>query len=174
MQKLALAFTAFLLFSCFAFAQTVRAPASQSELQKLDYFAGTWKTQGTMQVNPSSPAGPLSTIDRTSWMKGGAFLVTHSAVHTQFGDGEEIEVMGYDAARKLYTYNSFSGAGHTEIATGTFDGDTWTWLSDPAATGPKSRFTQKILSPISFSAKLEVSIDGANWFTYMQATVTRQ
>jgi hypothetical protein len=163
-----------LLFTCLACAQTSRPPAPSPELQKLDFFAGTWKTEGTLQVSPSVPPGSFTTIDHTAWLKGGVFIVTHSDVHTQFGEGEQMEIISSDSSRKLYTYNSFNGGGHAEIATGTLNGDTWIWLSDPTAAGPKSRFTQTILSPNSFSAKLDVSMDGTSWFTCMQGTVTRQ
>jgi hypothetical protein len=173
-RKFTLTLASFLLLASVSCAQTSHVLAPSPELQKLDFFAGTWKTEGTLQVSPSVPPGPCTALDHTAWLKGGAFVVTHSDVRTQFGDGEEIEIMGYDATRKLYTYNSFSGGGHAEVATGTFDGVTWTWLSNPAVAGPMSRFTQTILSPNSFSAKLEVSMDGTNWFTYMQGTVTRQ
>jgi hypothetical protein len=88
----------------------------------------------------------------------------------------ELAVMGYDSDRKIYTYRAFNNMGQADEATGTVDGDTWTWSSDEhfGPTTMKGRFTMKVLSPTSYTIKYELSPDGKDWNTFMEGKATKK
>lgn len=144
------------------------------ELKKLDYFAGSWKTDIDMKASPYGPGGKITGSDHIEWMQGNFFLLIHSKFSGVW-NGVGVEVMGYDSTRKAYTYESYNSAGEHETATGTVEGDTWTWNSEQTTMpGGKWRYTQKVLSPTSFSIKFEISPDGSTWSTAMEGKSTKQ
>lgn len=175
MKRKCFAVLAPFVFSAFAFGQGPQMPKPAPELKKLDYFVGSWKTEADMKPNPYGPGGKITGSDKVQWMEGNFFLIVHSRFSGSMGSGLELAAMGYDPAKKVYTYNSFNSMGERDSATGTVEGDTWTWNSDPAASmnGMKWRFTQKILSPSSYSMKFEVSPDGSAWSTVMEGKATK-
>jgi hypothetical protein len=111
------------------------------------------------------------------WMDGNLFLIEHSDGDMgPMGKIKELAAMGYDSDKKVYTYRAFSSTGEAESATGTVDGDTWTWLSDEHFGGMtmKGRFTMKVLSPTSYTMKYELSQDGTKWMTGMEGKATKK
>jgi hypothetical protein len=114
---------------------------------------------------------------QAEWLKGNYFLVEHNDGDLgPIGKVKELAVMGWDRDRKVYTYNAFDSAGQAESATGTIDGDTWTWLTDEHRNGRalKGRYTMKVLSPTSYTMKYELSEDGTNWMTGMEGKATKK
>ena len=164
-----------LLFSVSSVAQSPHMPQPAPELKKLDYFVGAWKADAEMKSSPYGPGGKITSTDQVEWMQGNFFLLIHSHFNSSMGSGTELGVMGYDPANKVYTYNSFNSGGEREAATGTLEGDTWTWNSGetPSPFG-KWRFTQKMLSPTSYAMKFETSQNGTTWSTAMEGKATRQ
>ncbi|MBV9157166.1 MAG: DUF1579 family protein [Acidobacteriaceae bacterium] len=164
------------LFFCVAnYAQNPQMPQPAPELKKLDYFVGTWKTDAEMKASPNGPGGKMTATDHNEWMQGNFFLMIHSNFSLGMGSGLEVGVMGYDPVRKVYTYASYNSFGEHETGTGTLDGDTWTWNSEQTGMpGGKWRYTQKILSPTSFSIKFEMAPDGSTWATAMEGKSTKQ
>lgn len=158
-----------------AFAQAPQMPQPAPELKKLDFFVGTWKVDADMKPSQFGPGGKLSSTDHIEWMQGNFFLLIHTSFTSAMGSGIELGVMGYDSANKVFTYTSFNSVGEHETATGTFDGSTWTWNSEQtSAPGAKWRYTQKILSPTSYSIKFEMSPNGGALSTVMEGTATKQ
>ncbi len=111
-----------LILGCgmFAHAQQMTQPAP--EIKKLDYFIGTWKTDADMKATPVSPAGKVTGTDRIEWMEGKFFVLVHTNFGGSMGSGVELAVMGYDPARRVYTFASYNSAGEHESATGTVRG----------------------------------------------------
>jgi hypothetical protein len=148
-------------------------PPPAPELKKLDYFVGNWKTDGQMKAGPYGPGGPFTSTDKLAWQKGNYFVIGNAEFNTPMGTGTELSVMGYDRNAKAYTYESFNSQGEHEVATGKIDGDTWTWSSGPESQ-LKWRFTQKMMSPGSFTMKFEIAPDGTNWVTVLEGKSTKQ
>lgn len=149
------------------------------EVKKLDYFVGTWTTEGTIAQGPWGAGGKFSATDTTEWMDGGFFLVGHSEFKMPpelGGDGKAVSYMGYDTDQNTYTLNEFNSQGRRESSKGTLNGDTWTWTSTASYGGQEinQRMTVKIVSPTSHTMKYEVSIDGTNWMTFMDAKITKK
>ena len=171
------AFAGFLviLFVNAAFAQ-MGPPKPGPELKKLDYFVGNWTSTGDSKPGPMGPGGPMTMQTEAKWMDGGFFVMQNNSYKTAMGDGTGMSFMGYDPQEKVYTYSEFDSTGETFQAKGAVDGDTWTWTSE-MKMGPqtiKTRFTEKILSPSSYTFKFEMSPDGTNWNTVMDGKATRK
>ncbi len=146
------------------------------ELKKLDYFTGTWAMDGDVKPGPMGPGGKNTGTSKYEWMDGNYFMTSQGGYSGAMGTGKETAYYGYDANKKVYTYDSFSTAGEHNIATGTFDADTWTWLFDIPmgnSTG-KGRFVMKVASPTSYNYKLEFSQDGTNWNLIMDGKATKK
>lgn len=152
-------------------------PTPAPALKKLDFLAGEWTSTGDMKPSPGMPGGKFSYSSHAEWMQGNFFLVENSDMDLgPMGKGKELAIMGYDSDKKVYTYTAFNSMGEAETATGTLNGDTWTWTSDEHMGGMtmKGRFTMKVLSPTSYNMKFELSQDGTNWMTGMEGTATKK
>lgn len=174
-MKRALGLLTLLSIAAFAFAQ-MGPPKPGPELKKLDYFVGNWDSTGDSKPGPMGPGGPMTMQTTAKWMEGGFFVVQNNTFKSQMGDGSGMSFIGYDPQEKVYTYSEFNSMGEAFQAKGTVDGDTWTWNSD-MKMGPqtiKSRFTEKILAPTSYTFKFEMSMDGTTWNTVMDGKATKK
>ncbi len=166
-------FIATLLFTATAPAQ-MNMPKPGPEHKKLDYFTGNWTCDSDMKPGPMGPGGKMTMTDDSKWMDGGFFVVIHSQFKSaSMGNGNGISFLGYDAGEKKYTYNEFNSDGEAIVSKGTVDGDAWTWMGDMKEPAGKGRFSEKILSPTSYSFKFEVSSDGTNWTPVMDGKCTK-
>jgi Protein of unknown function (DUF1579) len=158
--------------------QAQAPPPPAPELQKLDFMTGHWTAQGTYTAGPPGTSSTKwsSTTD-AEWMDGKYFLVEHNNMDLgPMGKGKQIVIMGYDSDNKVYTHAAFDSMGEAEKSTGTVNGDTWVWISEAHFGGQtfKSRFTEKVLSPTSYTMKYELSPDGMNWTTSVEGTATKK
>jgi len=149
------------------------------EVKKLDYFIGTWTSEGTIAQGPWGAGGKVTATDTGEWMPGNFFLVTHSDFKMPpevGGDGKRMGVMGYDTGANTYTSDQFNSQGMRQSSTGTLSGDTWTWTSSANYGGQQieQKMTIKTLSPTSYTFKFEVSLDGKNWMTFMDGKATKK
>jgi hypothetical protein len=164
--------TAVLWLAAAAAAQ-MNMPKPGPEHKKLDYFTGTWACDADVKPGPMGPGGKISTPQDAKWMEGGYFVVIHSQMKSaSMGNGSGIAFLGYDFDEKKYTYNEFNSMGEAVQSKGTVDGDAWTWIGDMKPAG-KGRFSEKILSPNSYTFKFEVSSDSANWTPVMEGKCTK-
>lgn len=170
------ALAVFLFSTLLAVAQTPpQMPKPGPEHKNLAFFAGNWKVTGDAKPGPMGPGGKFSGTEHMEWMPGGFFLVMHSQGSSSMGKETALAVYGYDADKKVYTYDEFSSTGEVIHATGTFDGKVWTWSSDSPMGGKpmKAHFIATETSPSSYTFKLEVSQDGNNWAPVMDGTGTK-
>jgi hypothetical protein len=169
------------LFALFLLAAPAFAQIAQPgpELRKLDYFVGTWTSDGTIVQGPWGAGGKFSATGTNEWMPGNFFLVRHSDFKMPAelgGDGQATAYMGYDTAKNVYTQDEFQTTGRRTAAQGSVSGDTWTWTSSHNYDGQEvqEKITLKIVSPTLYNLKLDVSIDGTNWMPFMDAKVTKK
>jgi hypothetical protein len=165
------------LFTAAASAQTNSGPGT--EVKKLDYFVGTWTTEGTIPQGPWGMGGTFTSTRTGEFMPGNFFVESHSDFKMPSGvggDGKSVSFMGYDAGANQYTFDDFNSHGRRQVAAGTVSGDTWTFTSTQNYAGQevKQKTTMKVLSPASYSLKIEVSLDGTNWMTFMDAKTTKK
>lgn len=171
-----LAFAALMILVAVAVQAQMPVAKPALELSKLDYFAGDWSTDTDMKPGPMGPGGKITSTGDAHWMDGKFFMVIHSKFKSAMGDGVSLAVMGFDAEKKVYTYNDFDSMGQAGRAVGTVDGDTWTFNSDENFGGQafKGRYTMKIVSPTSYTFKYEISKDGTEWTTMMDGKATKK
>jgi len=149
------------------------------EVKKLDYFVGTWTTEGMIAQGPWGAGGKFTASGTSEWMPGNYFLQSHSEAKMPAeigGDSKEFAVMGYDTQANVYTYDSFNSQGRHESSKGTLSGDTWTWTSSSNYVGMEiqGKMTIKTVSPTSYTMKYEVSMDGKNWMPFMDGKATKK
>jgi hypothetical protein len=177
MNRKAIFVAASVLFAISARAQMDAKPGP--EVKKLDYFVGTWTTEGTVAPGPWGAGGKFSSTNTTEWMPGNFFIVGHTDTKMPpeaGGEGKETSYTGYDTNQNAYTYDAFSSQGRHDVSKGTLTGDTWLWTSEANYGGQeiKQKMTIKILSPVSYFIKFEVSLDGTTWMTFMEGKATKK
>jgi len=145
------------------------------EQQKMGYFAGHWKLQGTMKISPNTPAGPFTATERGEWVKGNFFLETHSTMTSVLGDTRSTRVMEYNPDDKVYTYNVYNSLGEHQMAIGHVADNTWTWSSEAKMNGviSKGRYTITVVSPSVYTFKHETITGTGSWATVMEGKATR-
>ncbi len=165
-----LACITFLLGIALSARVQMETPKPAPELKKLDYFVGTWASEGEIKPGPMGSGGKFTGTNHVQWMDGAFFLVTQSEFNGAMGKGTETAYMGYDSNDKMYTYDSFNTLGEADHAKGNVDGDTWTWQSETrvGAQTMKGRLTIKVLSATAYNFKFEMSPDGAAWTTVLE------
>jgi Protein of unknown function (DUF1579) len=163
-------FAVLLLSTMFAVAQNPpQVPKPGPEQKNLGYFVGVWQTTGDLKPGPMGPGGKFTGMDHIEWMPGGFFVVSHTSGSSSMGKWTGLSIYGYDANKKVYTYDEFNSNGEVVHATGTYDGKVWTWSSDLMMGGNpvKTHFILTETSPTAYTYKFEMSQDGNNWATVM-------
>jgi len=175
-RALAISAVAMSLSALMVQAQAPPMPKPGPEVKKLDYFTGTWKMDGDIKASPYGPGGKSSETDHNEWMPGGFFLLTNSDTKAPMGEAKGLAIMGYKTDDKVYTYHEFDSMGETISATGTVEGDAWTWHSEDKMGGKvmKGRYTVKVLSPTSYTFKFEMASDSGEWNTIMEGKATKK
>jgi hypothetical protein len=155
------------------FAQPTTTPTA--EHQKMGYFAGDWKMQGTTKISPNAPGAPFTSTEHGEWVSGGFFLETHSSMHSVMGDVRGVRVLEYNPADKVYTYNAYNSLGEHQMATAHVLDNIWTWTSEAQMNGliAKGRYTITVVSPASYTFKYETLTQTGTWSTVMEGKATR-
>jgi len=149
------------------------------EVKKLDYFVGTWTTDGTIAQGPWGMGGKFTATASTDWLPGSFFLESKSESQMPpeiGGENKAVLIMGYDGQQNTYTSDRYSSLGQHETSKGTLAGDTWTWTSSSNYGGMEiqGKMTIKTLSATGYTMKYEVSMDGKNWMPFMDGKVTKK
>ncbi len=165
--------------SAFALAEETKKmemPKPAPELQKLASFAGTWHLSGEMMKSPMGPGGKMTATEHCSWFAGHYFLTCRVEGNGPMGKSTGLEMFGYDANDKVYTYASFDSMGTHETATGTVDGNKWTWNNEQKMGDKtmKGRFIVTQVSPDENTFSWSISPDGETWSELFKATEKRE
>ena len=166
-----------ILIAASAWAQMGGSPGP--EVKKLDYFVGTWTTEGTIAPGPWGAGGKVTATGTSEWMPGSFFVQSKSESKMPpelGGDSQAVMIMGYDTQQSTYTSDRFSSQGQHQSSKGTLSGDTWTWTSSANYGGMEiqQKMTIKTLSPTSYTMKFEISMDGKTWMPFMDVKVTKK
>lgn len=145
------------------------------EHQKMDYFAGDWKLQGTIKPGPNGPGGDFTSTEHSEWVSGSFFLHTRSNMHSATGDVNGVRVMEYNADDKLYTNNAYNSLGGHQMAIGHVLDNTWTWTSEGKLNGviSKGRYTVTVVSPVAYTFKYETLTPTGAWALVMEGKATK-
>ena len=160
-------------FTALSLADTPpESPKPGPEHKKLEYFLGTWKTEGEIKANDYLPAGKLVTTEVYTLGPGG-FFVEFDRPEGQIPRTRGI--MAYDSHAKVYTSFYANGAGLVGTGTGTVSGNTWTFMVEDKVSGMavKGRTTITIKSATQFTSKYEMAGANGRYTTITEGTSTK-
>jgi len=146
------------------------------EHKRLGSLIGTWQFSLTLEPSPLGPGGPITGTDHNEWLPGGYFLVRRYETRSPLGEFRGLEVIGYDAAQKVYLQHGFDSRGSSHaVYRGTVEKDTWTWTFDTTAEGQayQVRVTIREVSPTLQRYQAEISRDGRAWTSLLQGILTK-
>jgi hypothetical protein len=157
-------------------AQQAELPKPTAEHQRLSVFVGNWTIEGEMKAGPTEGQGRITATDRSAWVPGNFFVQRFYEGKSPMGEGRGLEILGYDAVRKVYTYNTFDSIGTVGSGTMTVKDTTWTTLGTLTnGTGVmRNRCTLDFGSgATTLRIECEVSTDGTSWMPAFQGKATR-
>jgi hypothetical protein len=147
-------------------------PKPGPEHKKLEYFLGTWKTEGEIKPNEFLPAGKIVTTE-TYTLGPGGFYVEVDRPEGQMPSTRGI--MAYDSHAKVYISFYANSAGLVGTGTGTVDGNTWTFMIEDKVFGiaVKGRTTITIQSASQFTIRYEMAAANGRYTTLIEGTSTK-
>jgi len=160
-------------FTALSLAQAPPEPPKPGpEHKKLEYFVGTWKTEGEIKANEFVPAGKSVTTE-TYTLGPGGFSLEVDRPEGQIPRTQGITA--YDSHAKVYTTFYVNSAGLVGGGTGTVDGNTWTWMLEDEWFGKafKGRTTVTVKSASQFTSKYEYLDTNGSYVTITEGTSTK-
>jgi hypothetical protein len=175
--QLAAAVTLSLLLAPAARAEAPKAPKPGPEHERLGYFVGEWKMEGTVAENPFMPSGKFSSKEECKWFEGKFAVVCHSKGKGPMGSTRGLGIMSYSSGEKVYLYYGVENSpmAMATVPRGTVEGDTWTY-HDESKMGDqtvKSRYVIKQLDKKSYGFKWEIQGPDGQWKTVSEGKSTR-
>jgi len=152
--------------------QWAQSPAASPapELQKWDIWVGDWTFTGTAKDAPTEPEYKLDWRTQGRWILGGNFVELRGTWKGKGAESTSLEILSYDAVRRVHAYSGFTSDGTTWVATVTFgDGKVVETETDTFPDGKTATLRNTwILSPdgMSVSGKEEREQDGVRWTAF--------
>ena len=159
-------------FTSLLLAQAPPAPPKPGpEHKELEYFVGNWTVEGEFKANEFVPAG--KTVGTETATLGPAGFYVESRAEGQLGT--RLAIIGYDSHAKVYTSYYASSIGFVGTATGTVNGNTWTWMVEDKYAGKsfKGRTTITVLSPTESTSKYEMADGKGGYTTIVEGKATK-
>jgi hypothetical protein len=164
---------------CFSVRLAAQAPDQSlkpgPEHKRLEVFLGKWTTQGQAKASPYGPAGSITATETFEWLPGGFFMIHRSEGRQGTIEVKWLEILGYDARKKIYTTHTVDNFGNSVLWQGTWRDNTLTWTADSYVAGKplKERCVIAANSPGTMAIKCEYSTDAAKWQPNLESTMTR-
>ena len=159
-------------FTSLLLAQAPPAPPKPGpEPKKLEYFLGKWTVESEIKANEFVPAGKTVTTETATLGPGGFYV--ESRAEGQLGT--RLAIIAYDSHAKVYTSYYASSVGFVGAATGTVNGNIWTWTVEDKYAGKsvKGRTTATILSPTQYTSKYEMADGKGGYTTVLEGKATK-
>ena len=158
-------------------AQKPEIPKPGPEHQRLGAFVGNWTFEGEIKPGPMGPAGKVTGTDRIDWVPGNFFVQRLYQGTGPMGEAQGLEILGYDAIKKVYTSNSFDSMGMRGAGTMTVKGITWS-LSGTVTIGTTVVHDRCTLDfgagNTTLTVKCEGSVDGKSWAPTFEGKATKK
>lgn len=166
-----------LLVCQFVASQEPAAPKPGPEVQRLQYFLGTWTTEGELKPGAMGPGGAFTQSSKCRWFEGRFTLICDTQGKFPTGPTKGIDLLSYSPEEKVYTYYGVDNSGMTmtTVPRGTVQGDTWTYHDEGMMGGKKvkSRVTIKEISPSAYTFKMEFQEPDGKWSPVMESRSTK-
>lgn len=155
---------------------TARAERPRTaEHARLGVFVGKWNVVGDMTPSVLSPGGRFAGVHIGAWEFGGYFVVMRYSGTDNGRKVSQIDLFGWDADSKHYTYDSFNSLGQRVNFTGSVEGDTWMWSAERTTGGTRMlmRMMQRFTDDRTMTWKIETSTDNEHWATAVTGQAKR-
>ena len=159
-------------FTSLLLAQAPPAPPKPGpEHKKLEYFVGKWTVEGEIKANEFMPAGKTVSTETATLGPGGFYVESRNESQL----GTRLAIMAYDSHAKVYTSYYASSVGLVGVATGSVNGNTWTWMAEDKFAGKavKGRTTITMLSPTEYTSKYEMDDGKGGYTTILEGKATK-
>jgi Protein of unknown function (DUF1579) len=159
-------------FTSLLLAQAPPAPPKPGpEHKKLEYFVGKWTVESEIKANRYVPAGKDVSTETATLGPGGFYV--ESRYEGQLGT--RLAIMAYDSHAKVYTSYYANSGGLVGTATGSVEGNTWTWMVEDKFAGKaiKGRTTSTMLSPTEHTVKYEMADGKGGYTTIVEGKATK-
>jgi hypothetical protein len=132
---------------------------------RLGVFIGKWNVAGDMKPSTLSPGGHFVGVHTGAWDFDGYFVVMRYSGTDNGRPVSQIDLYGWDADSKRYTYDSFNSLGQRASFTGSVAGDTWTWSADRGTGDTRVfiRMVQHVVPDGTMTWTIETSADRTRW-----------
>lgn len=160
-------------FTSLLLAQAPPAPPKPGpEHKKLEYFVGKWTVESEIKANEFVPAGKTVGTE-TCTLGPGGFYVESRAEGGQLPT--RLAIMAYDSHAKVYTSYYANNVGLVGTATGSVNGNTWTWMEEDKFAGNaiKGRATVTMSSPTEYTMKYEMADGKGGYTTILEGKATK-
>lgn len=147
-------------------------PKPGPEHKKLEYFLGKWTVEGEIKANEFAPAGKTVGTETCTLGPGGFYLES-------LAEGGQLPtrlaIMAYDSHAKVYTSYYANSVGLVGTATGSVNGNTWTWMEEDKFAGNaiKGRTTITMSSPTQYTIKYEMADEKGGYTTILEGKATK-
>ncbi len=163
------------LVFCPATAMLAQAPAPKPgpEVKKLYAMLGHWTYEGEAKPGPGCLGGKFTGEMTCRMILGGFFLQCQFIEKDSAGEGQHLEIEGYDPANKNFTHDSYSDDGGRFSGVLSITGNTWTYAGSSIREGKQRQYKGTfVLAPDLASGpyKDELSFDGKTWTTCEEST----
>jgi hypothetical protein len=128
-------------------AQKQEMPKPSLEHQSLGAFVGNWIFEGELKPGPMGPGGKMTATNRIEWAPGKFFVQRSYQGKSPMGEMQGLEILAYDGAKKIYTFNAFDSLGNMASGTMTVKGNTWTTTGTMTMAATTVRFQCRPASP---------------------------
>jgi hypothetical protein len=158
------------------FAQAPQAPKPGPEHQRLGAFVGNWTFVGELKPGPMGAGGKMTGSDRIQWLPGNFFIERRFEGKGPMGAASGLEIMGYDSAKKAYTYSFFDSTGMMSSGTMTVSGNTWTAVGTTSMAGKTMQERCSLTfgaGSTSLDIKCGMSADGKTFNPLFEGTATK-
>jgi Protein of unknown function (DUF1579) len=153
-------------------AQAPPAPPKPGpEHKKLEYFLGKWTAESEIKATEFVRAGKTVSTETDTLGPGGFYV----EVRREGDLGTTLGIIAYDSHAKVYTSYYANSVGLVGTATGSVNGDTWTWMEEDKFAGKavKGRTTITMLSPTQYTSKYEMADGKGGYTTILEGKATK-
>jgi hypothetical protein len=158
-------------------AQKQEMPKPGPEHQRLGVFIGDWTFEGERKPGPMGPGGRITATNRIEWAPGNFFVQrSYQGKSPNGGEMQGLEILAYDGAKNIYTFNAFDSLGNMASGTMTVKGNTWTTTGTmtAGATTMRDRCSLEFAAGGStLTMRCDTSTDGKTWTPTFEGTAKK-
>jgi ketosteroid isomerase-like protein len=148
---------------------------ASAEVKKLGDMVGRWQIDGKVQMDPKSPAGPMSLALDCQWFAGGLQVVCLYSGTIAGAPFQETATYSYNPVTKAYAAYNVSNLGEAMLGKVTIDPATRIQVYDTYADGKpaKLRLTLTNMTSAGGDWKEDVSVAGGAWTLFGEGKYTK-